>query len=102
MQVEPAGVFRRALDGRVEIELLGDALAREAAQPAQRDLDVARIELDRVVEIAKRPLIPHLDRAAVAPALLADADAFRVVTVRAEGAHPGRADPLRAALMPAA
>jgi hypothetical protein len=38
-------LLRRAFDGGVEIELFRGALAREAAQAAQRDLDVARAEL---------------------------------------------------------
>src|ERR1700682_5114053 len=102
VQIEPAGVFRGAVDGRGEVELLGYALARETAQPPQRNLDVARVELDRVVEIAKRPLVPDLDRAAIAAFFLADADTFRVVAVRAEGAGTRGADPLRAALVTAA
>src|SRR5438552_10129754 len=101
VQVEPTRILGGPFDGRIEIELLRDAFAREASQASQRDLDVARIELDRVVEIAEGPLVPDFDGASVAPAFLPDADAFRVVAVRAERARPGRADPLRAALMAA-
>src|SRR6202007_2981065 len=64
VQVEPAGIFGGAFDRRVEVDLLRPAFAREAPEPPQRDLDIARIELDRVVEIAEGPLVPHLDGAA--------------------------------------
>src|SRR5271166_5363716 len=101
-QIQPSGVSRRPLDGRIQVELLGHALAREAAQPAQGNLHIARINLHRIVEIAERALIPNLDRAAAAPALLANADALRVVTVRAERAGARGPYPLGAALVPAA
>ncbi len=68
MQVEVARIRRGALDRAVHVELLGHAFAREAAQLAQRDLDVARVELDVAVEIPEAALVPHLDRAAVAAA----------------------------------
>ena len=64
---------------------------------AQRDLDVARVELDVAVEVAEAALVPDLDRAAVAAALLADADALGVVAVGAERAGAAGADPLDAA-----
>src|SRR6185437_5304314 len=99
LNVQPAGVARRVLDRRVEIELVGHALAREAPQPAQRDLDVAGVDLDRVVEIAERALVPDLDRAAAAAALLADAYALGIVAVRAERTRAGSADPFRPALV---
>ncbi len=82
--------------------VLGHALAREPAQPAQRDLDVARVELDVAVEVAKRALVPDLDRAARAAAVLPDPDALRVVAVCAEGTRAAGADPLRPALVPLA
>src|SRR6266567_1277862 len=102
MQIEPAGVLRGAVDGRIEIELLGDTFPGEAAKPPQRDLDVARVELDRVVEVAEGPLVPDLDRAAASAALLADANALGVVAVGAERARSRRPDPLRPALVPRA
>ena len=46
LDVEPA-LARGAVDRRVEVELVGRAFAGEAAQPAQRDLDVAGAELAR-------------------------------------------------------
>ena len=49
----------------------------------------------------KLALVPHLDGAEVAVLLLADADAFRIVALRAERRGAGGADPLAAALMPA-
>ena len=70
-------------------------------RPSQRDLDVARAELDRIVEVAVLALVPDLDRAAVARLLLADAHAFRVVAVGAEGRGAAGADPLVAALVAA-
>ena len=57
--------MRRALDGSVEIELLGRAGARELAQPAQRYLDVAGAKLDLIVEILELALVPHLDGAEI-------------------------------------
>ncbi len=65
VQIEPAGVTRRAGDGAFEIELFGCPLAGKTAQAAQGDLDVARAELDAVVEVAVFALFPDLDRRAV-------------------------------------
>src|SRR6185312_3475368 len=98
MHIEPAGVARSALDRRVEIELVGHALPCEASQSPQRDLDVAGVDLDRVVQVAERALVPDLDRAAAAAALLADAYALGIVAVRAERTRAGGADPFRPAL----
>ena len=95
--VEPA-LARGAVDRLVEIELLGRAFAGEAAQAAQRDLDVARAQLDLVVEIAERALLPDLERAALA-ALSADADALGIVAAIAERRGAAGADPLAAALV---
>ena len=53
LQVEPAGIARGAADRGVEVELVGGALAREAAQLAQSQLEVAGAELDIVVEVAE-------------------------------------------------
>src|SRR5690606_35274509 len=44
-------------------------------------------------------LVPHLDRAAMAAFLLADAHPFGVVAIGAEGRTAGGADPFVAALM---
>src|SRR5437870_6287948 len=99
MQIEPTGVLRRAFDGRVEIELFGDAFACEAAQTAQRDFDVAGVELDRIIEVAKAPFVPNFDRGAVASAFLPEANAFRVVAVGAERTGAGGANPFLAALV---
>jgi hypothetical protein len=65
LAVEPAGVARGTGDGAFEIEFLGGAFAGKAAQAAQGDLDVARAELDAVVEVAVFALLPDLDRRAV-------------------------------------
>jgi hypothetical protein len=80
----------------VELQLV--ALAREAAQPAQRHLDVARAELLGVVVVLEGALVPDLHRAAVL-ACAADADALRVVAAVAERAGAAGADPLAAALV---
>ena len=85
--------------GDVELEI--GAVAGELAQPAQRDLDVAGAEFDRVVEVAELAPVPDLDRAAVLAFVLADAHAFRVVAVRAKGRGASGADPFAAALVPA-
>ena len=87
-----------AIDGAVDVELVGIALTREPAQAAQRDLDVARAELAGIVEVLELALFPHLDRALVL-ALAADAHAFGVIARVAERAGSAGADPLVAALM---
>ena len=86
-------------DGAVEVEFIGRAGARELAQAPQRDLDVTRAEFDLVVEILELAPVPDLDRAEAAVLVLADADAFRIVAVRAERRGAGGADPLLAALV---
>jgi len=55
------------------------AFAGEFAQAAQRHLDVARAQFLAVVVVFVGPLVPHLDGTAVARAVLADADALRVL-----------------------
>src|SRR5262249_11601303 len=94
-------LVRGALDGAVEIELLGGAGARELAQPPQGDLDIASAELDLVVEIPELAPVPDLDRAPIAALLLADAHALRIVAIGAVGRGAGGADPLAAALVAA-
>src|SRR5690606_39836105 len=69
------------------------------AQPAQGDLDVAGAELDLVVQVLVLALVPDLDGLAVPALVLADADAFGVVTVGAEGAGAAGADGLVAPLV---
>ncbi len=83
-QIEPAGILCGGRDGAVQIEFLGRTFAGEAAQTAQRDLDVARAQLDGIVQVAVLTLFPHLDRSAVARRFATDTDAFRVVAVVAE------------------
>ncbi|EXF47340.1 hypothetical protein BAY1663_00011 [Pseudomonas sp. BAY1663] len=75
------------------------ALAGELAQAAQGDLDVARAQLDLVVEVLVLALVPDLDRLALALAGVADADALGVVAARAERAGTAGTDPLVAAGM---
>src|SRR3546814_11117725 len=97
--VEPA-TAGGAVDGGVEIKLLGRALAGEAAEATERDLDVPGAELLRIVEIPELALVPDLDGATLSPAVLADADAFRIVAIGAERGGAAGADPLAAALVP--
>ena len=92
---------RGALDGAVEVELVRRAGAREFAQPAQRDLDVAGAEFDVAGEILELALVPDLDRAEIAVAVLADAHAFGIVAVGAERRGAAGADPFLAALVAA-
>ena len=77
------------------------ALADPAAQPLQRDLDVARAKLDAVVEILELAPVPDFHRAAMAAFGLADAHAFRIVAIGAERRGACRADPFGAALVAA-
>ena len=69
LQIEPAGIVRGRADRAGQVEFEFGALAGELAQPAQRQLDVAGAELDRVVEIAELAPVPDLDGAAVAALL---------------------------------
>src|SRR5262245_44716837 len=92
-------LVRGALDGAIEVELLGRAGAGELAQAAQRELDVARAELDLVVEVLELALVPHLDGSEVAVLVLADAHPFGIVAEGAERRGAGGADPLVAALV---
>ena len=99
LQIEQAGVARRGIDGVVEIELLGRTLARETPQLAQRQLQIAGTQLDRVVEVAELTLLPHLDRSPLT-ARTADADALGVVAAVPERRGARGADPFAATLMP--
>ncbi len=99
LDVEPARIARRAVDGAVQVELFCRALAGEAAQPTQRDLDIARAEFDVVIEIAVFAGFPHLDGRAVARRFATDADAFWMVAVVAKRAGTTRAYPFVAAFV---
>ena len=98
LDVEPARIARRRVDRVGQVEDVGGALAREPAQPAQRQLDVADAQLELVIEVGVFALLPHLHRA-LAAALAADAHAFRVVAGIAERRGAAGADPLAAALV---
>src|SRR5262249_18728239 len=100
LEIQIAAV-RGLLDGALEIEFFRRPGAREFPQPAQRDLDVAGAELDRVVEIAELAFVPDLHSAETAVALLADAHALGFVAVAAIRRRSGGAAPFRAALVPA-
>ena len=99
LEVEPAGVLRGRLDRVVHVELEIGAFAREAAQSAQRDLDVARADLDAVVVVAVAAHLPDLDRRLSALARAADADAFRMRAAVAERRGAAGADPAVAAVV---
>ena len=53
-----------------------------------------------IVEIPVLPLVPDLDRTAIARTTLSHPYTFRVVPVRAERRRTGRANPLIAAFVP--
>src|SRR3546814_12140238 len=97
--VEPA-TAGGAVDGGVEIKLLGRALAGEAAEATERDLDVPGAELLRLVEIPELALVPDLDGATLSTAVLADADDFRIDAIGAATGGAARPDHLAAALVP--
>jgi len=99
LDVQHAGVGGRAMDGVGQIEFVSGALAREAPQPAQRELDVARAELPAVVVVLVGALVPHLHGRLVAALVLPDAYALRVVAIGTEGAGAGGADHAAAALV---
>ena len=85
------------VDGAVDIQLFRRAFAGELAQAAQGDLDVARAQLDLVVEVLVLALVPDLGGLALALAGVADADALGVEATGAERAGAASADPLVAA-----
>ena len=89
------------VDRAVEVEFVGGALARETAQAAQRHLDVARAELDAVVEVAELALVPDLDRAAVAGRFAGRCGCPPGCSrMRRRASVPRGADPFVAALVP--
>src|SRR5579863_5427732 len=98
--VEPSARARSGIDGVRERELIGGPAAGKAAQAAHRHLDVARPQLDFVVQVRELAPIPDLHRASIAPTVLTYPHAFRVEPVGTEGRGPRRSYPLAAALMP--
>src|SRR5690348_10759030 len=99
LEIEPAGILRRRADRVVEIQLQRRAFARELPETPQRELDVARAELDAIVEILELALVPHFDGAMVAALFLADAHAFGVVAIGSVRRGTFGADPFIAALV---
>jgi len=99
VQVQPAGVPGRGLDGPGQIELIGGSLPGKLPQASQRDLEVARTKLHVAIEVAKGTLLPDLDGPALLAAFGADAHASRVVTEGSEGRGASGADPLVATLV---
>src|SRR5690606_18566981 len=68
-------------------------------QLAQGDLDVARTQLDRVIEVAELAPIPHFHGTLVSRAVLSNANTFRVVAVSTKRRSAAGADPLVATLV---
>ena len=101
LQVQQAGIPGGLVDGPVQVQFAGRALAGKAAQAPQGDLHVARAELHVAIQVAEFPGVPDLDGRPVPGLVLADADALRVVSVGAEGRRARRANPLVAALVAA-
>jgi hypothetical protein len=64
--IEQSGVSRRFINSVIEIQLIGRALTREFPETAQRNLDVACPQFDRIIEVSIISLVPHLDGASVA------------------------------------
>ena len=91
--------MRRLADRAVEIEFVGCAGARELAQAPQGDLDVARAELERIVEVLELAPVPDFHGAVVAVLVLTDAHTGRIVAMGAEGRGASGADPFVAALV---
>src|SRR6185312_17503724 len=99
LQIEPAGVACGGADRVVEIKFQRRAFARELPESPQGQLDVARAELDTIVEILEFALVPDLERAVVAAFFLADAYAFGIVAIGTVRRGAFGADPFIAALM---
>ena len=98
LDIEQAGIACGRTNRIVEIEFIGRAGARKFAQPAQRDLDIARTQLDRIVEIFELAPIPDLHRFFVSR-FAADAHAFGMITVVAERRGALGANPFVAAVV---
>src|SRR5690606_4522204 len=81
----------------IDIQLFGSAGAGEFAQAAQRHLDVARAQLDLIIQVLVLALLPDLGRSPLALAGIADTNAHRVVAAGTEGAGAASTDPLVAA-----
>ena len=101
LEVEQAGIVGRRPDGAGHVQFLGPALASEPAQAPKGQLHAPRAELDLAVEVAELALLPNLDCAAMARSALADPHPLGVVAEGPEGRRACRADPFRAALVPA-
>ena len=95
--VEPA-LPRGTPDRLVQVQFVSRPLPREAAQPPQRDLDVAGAQFLLIVQIGAFALFSNLDGALV-PALATDPHALGIIAAMAEGGCAAGADPLVAALV---
>ena len=99
-QIQQAAVTGGAAERGVQVQPVAGTLAGKRPQPAQGNLHVARAQLCACVQVAEFALVPHLDGAPVARAILADADTGRIVAIGTERAGAAGADPFVAALMP--
>ncbi len=97
LQVEVARVVGGGANRSREVQLLLGALADELAEASEGDLQVARAELDLIVEVAELALVPHLHGARWRDSFWPIRIAHRVVAVRTEGRRAEGADPLAAA-----
>src|SRR5690606_15848299 len=87
----------RLLDRLLEIELVRRALAAEATQPAQGDVDLPDVEDAVAAVLAKAALGGHLHRRAAAAGT--DADPGGVMAAGAERRGAAGADPAVAAVV---
>jgi hypothetical protein len=90
----------RAVASMVSARASSSGAPGEAAQAAHGHLDVARAQLDLVVQVGELAPIPDLHRASIAPAVLTHPHPFRIEPVGAERRGPRRSYPLAAALVP--
>ena len=71
-------MFRSGLDRARQIEFLSRALTHPAPEPPERNLDIARAKLHRVIEVAELPLVPDLHCAPVPAFVLRCFSAMRL------------------------
>ena len=91
----------RSFDGAIEIQFFRRACASEFPQAAQCQFDIARAQLDLIIEILEFAPIPYLDRAKIAVGILAYANAFWIVAIGSVRRGAGGPNPFRSALVAA-
>ncbi len=97
-ELDVAGIATGLVDGLVEVELGGEAGARELAQAAQRHPHLPPIEGDVGAVVLEAALAGHLHRRSAA-ALAADANAGRMLAAVSVGRSAAGADPAPAAVV---